>query len=61
MFKYLDDNKVITEELLWQRIRLAMQQGNPSLALYLAKKLSAEDRAWVELWRDARNRPATDA
>jgi soluble lytic murein transglycosylase len=34
-----------------------MQQGNPSLALYLAKKLSAEDLAWVELWRDARNRP----
>jgi soluble lytic murein transglycosylase len=59
VFKYLDDHKVITEELLWQRIRLAMQQGNPSLALYLAKKLPDEDLAWVELWRDARNRPAT--
>ncbi|MGB5177947.1 MAG: hypothetical protein WBP44_04365, partial [Gammaproteobacteria bacterium] len=58
VFKYLDDNKVITEDRLWQRIRLAMQQGNPGLALYLAKKLSDEDRAWVELWRDARNRPA---
>jgi len=58
VFKYLDDHNVITTELLWQRIRLAMQQGNPSLALYLAKKLPDEDRAWVELWRDARNRPA---
>ena len=58
VFKYLEDNDVITAELLWQRIRLAMQQGNPSLALYLAKKLPDEDRAWVELWRDARNRPA---
>jgi peptidoglycan lytic transglycosylase len=56
-FKYLDDKHIITTELLWQRIRLAMQQGNPSLALYLAKKLSADDLAWVELWRDARNRP----
>jgi soluble lytic murein transglycosylase len=58
VFRYLDENKVITEELLWQRIRLAIQQGNPSLALYLAKRLPADDRAWVKLWRDARNRPA---
>jgi soluble lytic murein transglycosylase len=58
VFKYLDDKHIITTDLLWQRIRLAMQQGNPSLALYLAKKLSADDLAWVELWRDARNRPA---
>jgi soluble lytic murein transglycosylase len=58
VFKYLDDNNIITTELLWQRIRLAMAQGNPSLALYLARRLSDEDRAWVELWRDARNRPA---
>jgi len=58
VFEYLEDKNVITADLLWQRIRLAMQQGNPSLAVYLAKKLPEEDRAWVELWRDARNRPA---
>jgi soluble lytic murein transglycosylase len=58
VFKYLDDNDVITNELRWQRIRLAMQAGNPSLARYLAKPLPEEDRAWVELWREARNRPA---
>jgi soluble lytic murein transglycosylase len=57
VFKYLKDHDVITEELLWQRIRLAIHQGNPSLAVYLARGLSAEDRAWVELWRDARSRP----
>jgi len=57
VFKYLKDNNVITEELLWQRIRLAIHQGNPSLAVYLARGLSTADRAWVELWRDARNRP----
>jgi len=57
VFKYLKDNAAITEDRLWQRIRLAMHQGNPSLAVYLARGLSTEDRAWVELWRDARNRP----
>ena len=58
VFKYLEDNKLITDELRWQRIRLAMQSGNPSLARYLAKPLPEEDRAWVELWREARNQPA---
>ncbi|NIA01392.1 MAG: hypothetical protein GWP13_01275, partial [Planctomycetia bacterium] len=57
VFKYLDDNNAITGELLWQRIRLAIHQGNPNLAVYLAKRLPDDDRAWVELWRDARNRP----
>ena len=58
VFKYLEDNKLITDQLRWQRIRLAMQSGNPSLARYLAKPLPEEDRAWVELWREARNQPA---
>lgn len=58
VFKYLEDNKLITDELRWQRIRLAMQSGNPSLARYLAKPLPEEDRAWVELWREARKQPA---
>lgn len=58
VFKYLEDNKLITDELRWQRIRLAMQSGNPSLARYLAKPLPEEDRAWVELWREARQQPA---
>ncbi|MEN8206722.1 MAG: transglycosylase SLT domain-containing protein [Pseudomonadota bacterium] len=57
VFKYLRDNNAITTDRLWQRIRLAIHQGNPSLAVYLARGLSTEDRAWVELWRDARNRP----
>ena len=58
VFKYLEDNKLITDELRWQRIRLAMHAGNPSLARYLAKPLLEEDRAWVDLWREARNHPA---
>jgi len=58
VFKYLDDKQVFTDDLYWQRIRLAMQAGNPGLARYLAKQLPGDDRAWVELWRAAHNRPA---
>lgn len=58
VFKYLEDKDKITTDLLWQRIRLAMESGNPGLAGYLAKRLSESDRAWVTLWREARGRPA---
>ncbi len=58
VFKHLEENELITDELRWQRIRLAMLAGNPSLARYLAKPLPEADRDWVDLWRDARNRPA---
>jgi peptidoglycan lytic transglycosylase len=57
-FDYLYENKHITHELVWQRIRLAMENGNASLAGYLAKRLPEADRAWVALWREARTRPA---
>jgi soluble lytic murein transglycosylase len=57
-FDYLYDNDHITPELVWQRIRLAMENGNVSLAGFLAKRLPEADRAWVTLWREARTRPA---
>ena len=57
-FAWLDKKDLITTELLWQRIRLAMDKGNASLAGYLAKRLPERDRAWVTLWRAARSRPS---
>lgn len=48
----------MTSELIWERIRLAMARGKTSLAGFLAKKLSAEDRRWVERWQEAHRRPA---
>jgi soluble lytic murein transglycosylase len=57
-FSYLEDNNKITRDLLWQRIRLAMNSGNPGLARYLAKRLPDSDAAWVTLWRAARAKPA---
>jgi len=56
-FDYLYDHGHITPELVWERIRLAMANGNASLAGYLAKRLPDADRAWVTLWREARTRP----
>jgi len=57
-FEYLYDNDHITDERVWERIRLAMASGNVSLAGFLAKRLPAADQAWVTLWREARSRPA---
>jgi len=58
VFDYLYDNDHITHELVWQRIGLAMEAGNASLAGFLAKRLPEADRNWVTLWREARTRPA---
>jgi soluble lytic murein transglycosylase len=58
VFSYLEDNNKITRDLLWQRIRLAMNSGNTGLARYLAKRLPERDAAWVTLWRAAHAKPA---
>ena len=58
VFQYLYDNDYITAKLLWQRIRLAMNNNKTGLAGYLARSLSNEDRAWVVLWKDAHRLPA---
>ena len=59
LFKYLYDGDHITDELLWQRIRLAMKNNQLSLAAYLARKLPAADEAWVKLWQKAHRNPST--
>ncbi len=59
VFEYIDKKGVITREHVWQRIRLAMEEGNPSLAKYLAKRLPAADRKWVTTWSKARIKPAS--
>jgi len=48
---------MIDSDLIWQRIRLAFANQKSSLAVYLAKRLSAEDRTWVRRWQYAHRRP----
>lgn len=49
-------------QVIWQRIEKAFKARKPSLARYLAKKLSEKDREWVDLWyRSHKNPQATIA
>ncbi|MGD8311943.1 MAG: transglycosylase SLT domain-containing protein [Gammaproteobacteria bacterium] len=58
VFDYLYEKNHITDALLWQRIRLAIANGQTSLAGYLAKRLPERDAAVVKLYREAHRNPA---
>lgn len=47
----------LTQEMVWERIRLTMQSRNSQLALYLSKYLNSEDQFWVRMWAKARRDP----
>lgn len=47
----------LKQELVWERIRLAMQSRRARLALYLSKYLNEEDRFWVRMWAKVRRDP----
>jgi len=57
VFDFLYRSGKLSDDLLWQRIRLAMRNNKPSLAGYLARRLPAADAAWVKLWRDIHSHP----
>jgi soluble lytic murein transglycosylase len=57
LFASLYRSSLMTSELLWQRIRLAMGAGNPGLAGFIARQLPAEEQAWVTLWREVHANP----
>ncbi len=50
----------MSEDLVWQRIRLAMEAGKLSLAQSLALSLKPEGRAWVERWVRVHQTPAKE-
>ncbi len=57
-FKYLADGGHLDRDLVWARIRLAMQGNHPALAGQLAKRLPEPEQAWVTLWREANDKPS---
>lgn len=59
VFAVLEASPRMTEALIWQRIRLAMDNNELSLASYLARMLPAKERKWVDLWRQIHHRPST--
>jgi len=56
-FDQLYASSLMTSAHIWKRVRLAFTNQKSSLAVYLAKRLSAEDREWVRRWRYAHRRP----
>lgn len=57
-FKYLYDNQFLDSDDVWHRIRLAMENGKPALANYLAKKLPPEKKQLQEYWGKIHQNPA---
>ena len=50
----------LTGELVWERVRLAMDRRNLSLAEHLASYLDAKDREWVRRWVAMHRDPARE-
>ncbi|MBI5039764.1 MAG: transglycosylase SLT domain-containing protein [Gammaproteobacteria bacterium] len=61
VFDVLNASPRMTATLIWQRIRLAMDENTLSLAAFLAKSLPETERAWVSVWRTVHERPSTAA
>ncbi len=52
------DAGMLTQELVWQRVALAMKKGKTRLATYLKRFLPADESAWVEKWVKLYNDPS---
>jgi soluble lytic murein transglycosylase len=57
-FERLYGSELMTPELVWQRIGLAMEKGNTGLADVLSRRLPAAERTWVQQWISMHNNPA---
>jgi soluble lytic murein transglycosylase len=56
-FEYLIQNQQITDDMTWERIRLAMKKNRITLARTIAKRLSEADQEWVKLWQTMHQKP----
>lgn len=51
VFAWLEAGGELSQDLRWERTRLAMRQGNVGLARYLGKNLPGPSRTWLEIWQ----------
>jgi len=51
VFAWLIKNDGITVNLAWERIGLAIEAGNRSLTMYLARFVPVDQRRWLEDWQ----------
>lgn len=47
----------LTQDRVWERIRLAMQSRRTNLAMFLSKYVDPKDRFWVRMWAKVRRDP----
>ena len=59
VFKSWQDAGNLTDSLAWQRIELAMNAGNLSLANYLSRFLNSYNKRWYDYWVKVHKQPAT--
>lgn len=57
IFEKFEKSKLLTGALIWERIELAMNKGNTSLAKALSKRLSTRDRRKVDIWIKVHKNP----
>lgn len=58
VFNLLYQSDLMTDALVWQRFRLALDSNNPTLAAYLARRLSVSERIWAQRWIEMHTNPA---
>jgi len=59
VFDYLNNSHRMNSELIWARVRLAMEEGELQLADHLAYRLSAPEQRWIQRWGLVYHHPAT--
>jgi len=57
-FELLGKSTLMTSELVWDRIRLSMQEGQTGLAGFLGKQLDKDEQQWVTHWIATYQNPA---
>jgi len=57
IFSKFKKSGLLTKDMVWNRIRLAMKKRKIHLARYLAKELAVSERKWVSLWIRSHYRP----
>lgn len=57
LFSVWRDAGRLTPELAWQRLQLAMDNGQTYLARYLERFLAPQQREWAALWREIHRHP----
>lgn len=59
VFTAFNKSGALDSKLILERISLAMDKGRTSLAGYLSKSLSKQDKRWVDEWIKIHRKPAT--